>query len=145
MPTKSRPARWVKAPMVPDALGYVWVAGRGVFQRANIVRKGTREPDPADILLPEGFEAEVVATDFNEPVHCALGPDGACYITEAGYRIDSPPRIWRLDVSSGEREIVFEIPAQRWNQSGALTGCGWHDGFVYLQRPHRPLPARRAG
>ncbi len=131
MPTTSRAARWVKAPMVPDALGYVWVAGRGVFQRANIVRKGKRNPDPSDILVPDGFEAEVVATDFNEPVHATFGPDGACYVTEAGYRIDSPPRIWRLDTATGEREMVFEIPADRWNQSGALTGCAWHDGYLY--------------
>ena len=131
MPAKSRAARWVKAPMVPDALGYVWVAGRGVFQRANIVRKGSRKPDPTDILLPDGFEAEVVATDFNEPVHATFGPDGACYVTEAGYRIDSPPRILKVDTTSGEREVVFEIPKERWNQSGALTGCAWHDGYLY--------------
>ncbi|HVL06866.1 MAG TPA: hypothetical protein VM388_12835 [Acidimicrobiales bacterium] len=131
MPAKSRAAPWVKAPMVPDALGYVWVAGRGVFQRVNIVRKGSRNPDPTDILLPEGFAAEVVATDFNEPVHATFGHDGACYVTEAGYRIDSPPRILKVDTSSGEREVVFEIPGERWNQSGALTGCAWHDGYLY--------------
>ena len=55
MPTASRAARWVKAPMVPDALGYVWVAGRGVFQRVNIARKGSRRPDPTDVLVPDGF------------------------------------------------------------------------------------------
>ena len=131
MPTTSSPGRWVQAPMVPDALGYVWVAGRGVFQRANIVRKGTRRPDPADVLVPEGFTVEVVATGFNEPVHATFGPDGDCYVTEAGYRIDSPPRIWRVDTSSGQREMVFEVPAERWNQSGALTGCAWHDGHLY--------------
>ena len=42
MPAKRRAARRVKAPMVPDALRYVWVAGRGMIQRANIVRKGSR-------------------------------------------------------------------------------------------------------
>ena len=59
--------------MVPDALGYVWVAGRGVFQRANIVRNGSRNPDPTDILVPDGFEVELVATDLNEPVHATFG------------------------------------------------------------------------
>ena len=117
--------------MVPDALGYVWVAGRGVFQRANIVRKGKRNPDPSDILVPDGFEVEVVGTDFNEPVHATFGPDGACDVTEAGYRIDSPPRIWKVDTASGNREMVFEIPADRWNQSGALTGCARHAGYLY--------------
>ena len=72
--------------MVPDALGYVWVAGRRVFQRANIVRKGSRYP--TDILVPDRFEVQVVATHLNEPVHATFGPDGACYVTEAGYRID---------------------------------------------------------
>ena len=128
---KDRAVRWVKAPMVPDALGYVWVAGRGVFQKVNLVRKGTRSPEPADILVPEGFEVDVVADDWNEPVHCAFGPDGACYVTEGGYRTESPPRIWRLDTATGEREVVFEISEDRWNQSGCLTGCAWHDGWLY--------------
>ena len=131
MVTKHSPARWVKAPMVPDALGYVWVAGRQVFQRANIVRKGRRRPDPADVLVPEGFEVDVVADGWNEPVHCAFGPDGVCYVSEGGYRIDSPPRVWRLDTRTGDREIVLEIEAERWNQSGCLTGSAWHDGWLY--------------
>jgi len=117
--------------MVPDALGYVWVAGRGLFQRVNIRRKGRRSPNATDILVPQGFAVDVVATGFDEPVHGAFGPDGALYVSEAGYRIDSPPRIWRLDTATGEREKVFEIPPERWNQSGALTGCGWHDGWLY--------------
>ncbi|MDP8937781.1 MAG: hypothetical protein M3O23_08660 [Actinomycetota bacterium] len=51
--------------------------------------------------------------------------------------------IWRLDTVSGEREAVFEIPLERWNQSGALTGCAWHDGpLLLLQRPHRARPSR---
>ncbi|MBW3614374.1 MAG: hypothetical protein KY439_03575 [Actinobacteria bacterium] len=131
MPTRSRPARWVKAPMVPDALGYVWVAGRGILQRVNVARKGTRRPDPTDILLPEGYGAEVVASGFDEPVHCFFAPDGRCFITEGGYRIDSPPRILQLDTATGDRRVVFEIPADRWNQAGCLTGCAWHDGYLY--------------
>lgn len=131
MPMSTRPVRWVKAPMIPDALGYVWVAGRSLLQRVNVVRKGSRKPDPSDILVPDGYEVEVVATGFDAPVHCSFGPDGACYVTEAGYRIDSPPRILRVNTATGQRETVFEISPDRWNQTGALTGCAWHDGYLY--------------
>lgn len=131
MSTRQRVSRWVKAPMVPDALGYLWVAGRVLFERVNLPRRGRRTPDPTDILVPDGYTVEVVADGLDEPVHCTFAPDGSCYLTEAGYRIDSPPRIWRLDTATGERDLVFEIPAERWNQAGALTGCAWHDGFLY--------------
>ncbi|MFP5371163.1 MAG: PQQ-dependent sugar dehydrogenase [Actinomycetes bacterium] len=131
MPNATRAATWVKAPMVPDALGYVWVAGQGLLRHLNIERKGHRRPDPSDILLPTGYEADVVVTDLDEPVHLTFAPDGTCYLTEGGYRIDSPPRIWQLDVSSGTRRLVFEISEDRWNRSGCLTGCAWHDGWLY--------------
>lgn len=87
--------------------------GGGCSSGRTFLRKGKRNPDLTDILLPDGFEVDIVATDFNEPVHATFGPHGACYVTEAGYRIDSPPRIWKVDTSSGEREMVFEIPADR--------------------------------
>lgn len=128
---RDRASRWVKAPMVPDALGYTWVAGRRLLRRVNITHRGTRRPRPADIHVPEGFEVEVVATGFSAPVHCSFGPDGACYVTEAGYHIDSPPRIWRLDVESGRRQKVFEVSSGDWLRTGALTGCAWHDGWLY--------------
>lgn len=134
---QSRLSRWIKAPMIPDALGYVWVAQRHLLRRVNIRRRGRRRPDPKDILLPEGFEAEALAMTFTAPVHCTFDPQGSCYITEAGYRTDSPPRIWRIDASSGQKDLVFEIPEDEWVRSGALTGCCWHDGdLIYSYNDH---------
>lgn len=125
------PGRLYKAPMIPDALGYLYWAGRSVFRRMEITHRGSRKPRPGDIHVPAGYEVDVVATDFSAPVHCSFDDDGFCYVAEAGYRIDSPPRIWRLDVATGERTKFFEIPDNQWLRSGALTGTCWHNGYLY--------------
>ena len=117
--------------MIPDGLGYLYWAGRSLFRRIEITHRGTRKPRPQDIHVPEGFEVDVVATDFSAPVHCCFDDVGYCYVSEAGYRIDSPPRVWKVDVATGEREKFFEIPDDEWLRSGALTGTCWHDGHLY--------------
>jgi glucose/arabinose dehydrogenase len=129
---EQRRGGWGRGPEVHAALAY---AGRPLYpllRRVTIRREGRRRHEPADILLPDGYVAEVVATGFKTPVHCTFGPDGRCYVTEAGFKIESRPRILRVDVETGDKDVVFELPEERWIQTGAMTGACWVDGSLYV-------------
>jgi glucose/arabinose dehydrogenase len=95
-------------------------------------RRGARGHNPHDILLPDGYVAEVVAGGFDAPVHCCFDRDGFCYVVEAGHKIDSPPRIKCVDTRTGRQERYFEFPPERWSKTGAVTGATWHDGSLYV-------------
>jgi glucose/arabinose dehydrogenase len=82
--------------------------------------------------VPEGFTVEVVATGFNAPVHCCFDDDGYVYVSECGHKIDSKPRVLKVDPRSGEKEVFFDLPEDRWNKYGAFTGTLWHDGHLYF-------------
>lgn len=130
---ESQPGRGgTKAPMINSLLAYAYAPLRPLLNRVNITREGRRGAVVRDVLLPDGFEAEVVATDLNAPVQCTFGPDGACYVSESGYQIDSRPRVVRVDVQTGAAETFFELPEDRWCRQGAFTGGCWHDGAFYF-------------
>lgn len=103
----------VKAPMINTLLAYVSKPLRPLMEKINVTRESHRGSFAGDVMLPEDFEIEVVATDLNAPVHATFGPDRACYVTESGYKIDSPPRVVRIDVVSGATETFFELPSDR--------------------------------
>jgi hypothetical protein len=96
------------------------------------VGSSRRRADPGHILLPQGFVAEVVASGFNAPVHCCFDQQGSCYVTEAGHKIESAPRILKVDTTTGNWEPFFELPAERWIKTGAMTGACWHDGQLLV-------------
>lgn len=120
------------APMLDSMLAYTYAAARPIMKRVNITRQGPRGHNPQDILLPEGYVAEVVATGLNAPVHCTFDDQGFCYVSEAGHKIDSRPRILKVDTSTGEYEVLFELPEERWIKTGAFTGSVWHQGSLYF-------------
>src|SRR5512143_2365991 len=91
------------APTVSDWLSYIYQPLLPVLKKIKIHREGRRHLNPDDILVPEGYAAEVVATGFNAPVHCCFDDAGYCYVAESGHKIDSPPRIIKLHLPSGER------------------------------------------
>lgn len=122
----------VKAPMVNTLLAYVSKPLRPLMEKINVTRKSQRGAFAGDVMLPEGYEVEVVAVELNAPVHATFGPDGACYVTESGYKIDSPPRVVRIDVVTGATDTFFELPADRWRQHGAMTGGCWLDDTFYF-------------
>ena len=103
-----------------------------VLSRVGYRRHGSRELVPADILLPAGFAAEVVATGFDAPTGCAFDDTGFAYVFESGHKSNSAPRIVRVEPSTGEKTVFFEFPADRAFKVGALTGGTWHDGWLYL-------------
>jgi ferritin-like metal-binding protein YciE/glucose/arabinose dehydrogenase len=131
-PDESTPPKPASAPMMDTLLAYMHSAMRPVLDRIHIPHEGERGHNPDDILLPEGYVAEVVATGLNAPVHCCFDAQGYCYVSEAGHKIDSKPRIWKVDVKTGEREVFFDLPEERWIKTGALTGACWHEAQFYF-------------
>lgn len=101
-----------------------------------ITRKGKRDHNAKDILVPAGYAVDVVATDLNCPIHCTFDESGFAYVSEGGYKIGSPPRILKIDVNTGEKKIVYQVPQDRWVKTGALTGSVWHQGALYFMNAH---------
>lgn len=120
------------APMIDTALATMYAPLQPLTKRVHLHRRRPRRHRPQDVRLPEGFTAEVVATGFNAPVHCCFDEQNVCYVIECGHKIEAKPRILEVDVTTGEHEVFFDLPEERWNQTGAVTGACWHDGHLYL-------------
>ena len=118
--------------MIDSVLAYASAAMKPVMEKIQITREGPRKHNPDDILLPEGYVAEMVASGFHAPVHCCFDDQGFCYVTEAGHKVDSKPRILKVNVETGEYETFFELPEERWVKTGAVTGACWHQGQLYF-------------
>src|SRR5215207_10436230 len=84
----------------------------------SLRRAGSRAYSPKDILLPQGYTAEIVASDFNTPVHCCFDAEGACYVAEGGHKVEARPRILKVDTRTGEYTTFFQFPPDRWMQTG---------------------------
>lgn len=119
-------------PKAPDWLAYLYAPILPLLKHIKINREGPRNYKPQDILLPEGYVAEVVATGFDAPVHCTFDDQGFCYVSEAGHKIDSKPRIVKVNTQTGDCETVYELPEERWIKTGAFTGACWHQGYLYF-------------
>ena len=141
-PGKSKPKQALD---LPSRLASLYAPILPYLKWIKITRKGARGHDPKDILVPQGYEASVVATGLNAPVHCCFDEQDFCYVTEAGHKIDAPPRILKVDVSTGEYETFFELPREHWNNVGAVTGACWHQGHLYVMNTDTLLRIRPDG
>ena len=121
-----------RGPEVHSVLAYLSRPLYPILRRVKVKRKGPRGYEPKDVLLPDGYVAEVVATGLTTPVHCTFGDDGSCYVVECGFKVEQRPRILRVNVDSGAAETVFELPNERWTKTGAMTGACWADGALYV-------------
>ena len=113
--------------------------------------------DPSDIVVPEGYSIEAIATGLDYPSDIAFGPDGAMYVAEVGGHTygtgpqQAPPaRILRID-PDGTREVIFDdvVPLEviREAESGEpipaeglippITGITWHEGLLYVSHRTR--------
>src|SRR5687768_11509522 len=119
-------------PMIPDWLSYLYQPILPYLKKIKIRREGPRGYNPKDILLPQGYVAEVVATSFNAPDHCCFDDQGYCYVVESGHKIDDPPRVLKVNTQTGSWETFFTLPENQWIKSGALSGACWHDGYLYV-------------
>lgn len=120
------------APMLDSWLAYLYAPILPLLKKISVSRQGPRNHNPRDILLPQGFVAETVATGLNAPVHCCFDDQGYCYISECGHKIDSKPRVVKVNVETGQCETFFDLPEERWNKTGAFTGACWLDGTFYF-------------
>jgi glucose/arabinose dehydrogenase len=118
--------------MLPDWLSYLYQPILPYLKKIKIRRAGPRDYRPQDILLPQGYTAEVVATGFNAPTHCGFDDQGFCYVVETGHKIDAAPRILKVNVDTGEWETFYTLPEERWVKPGAMTGACWHAGYLYV-------------
>lgn len=131
-PDRKRTMPAVANPDLVNALAYLYAPIMPLLKKIRIRREGQRNHNPRDINVPEGYAVEVVATGLNAPVHCTFDDEGFCYVSECGYKVDSKPRIVRIDVNTGDQETFFELPEDRWHRTGAFTGAVWHEGSFYF-------------
>ena len=90
--------------------------------------EGARTLEPADIALPDGYRAEVVATGFTFPTGVAFDGRGGVYVLEAGYsygEVWTTPRLLKVE-SGGSPTVVATGENPPWN------GVAFHDGAFYI-------------
>jgi glucose/arabinose dehydrogenase len=122
---------------LPSWLATLYAPLTPLTQRIKIKRRGAPKHNPTGILLPQGYVAELVTGDLNAPVHVCFDDEGAAYVSECGHKIESRPRILKVDVQTGERQVIYAEPDSRWFKTGALTGSLWHDGALYFANTDR--------
>jgi glucose/arabinose dehydrogenase len=131
-PTARQSGTSESSPDLVNTLAYLYAPIIPLLKRIRIKREGPRNHSPRDIHVPSGYTVEVVATGLNAPVHCTFDVRGFCYVSECGHKIDSKPRIVRVNLATGAQETYFELPAERWSKTGAFTGAAWHEGSLYI-------------
>lgn len=87
-----------------------------------------RETNPADVVLPEGYTAEVVASGLNFPTAVCFNEEGVPYVIEAGYsygEVFTLPRL--LKIVNGKAQEVM-----KGKENGPWTGIAYHKGNFYI-------------
>jgi glucose/arabinose dehydrogenase len=125
--------------LLDSVLAYIYKPLQPLIRGRSMRRVESRRWLAEDILLPEGYVAEVVTTGLNAPVHCTFAPDGSCYVVECGHKIESRPRVLRVDTATGATSVLYEFSDEEWSKTGAVTGAAWHDGALYVSNTDRIL------
>ena len=89
---------------------------------------GMRNVNTADVLLPQGYRAEVVATGLTFPTGLVVDEQGDLYITEAGYsygEVFAAPRLIRLE-RDGSTTVIASGDNPPWN------GVDYAGGAFYV-------------
>lgn len=85
--------------------------------------------DPADVLLPKGYKAEVFAAGFTFPTAMTFDENGIAYVIEAGYsygEVFLEPKLLRVE-KDGTVTTVYEG-----GKNGPWNGVTYHDGYFYI-------------
>ncbi len=88
-----------------------------------------RQIDAGDVLLPEGYRIEPVASGLTFPTGVAFDEDGGIYVVEAGYSYGeefTTPRLLRI-TGNGTPEVLASG-----GKSGPWTGVTYQDGHFYI-------------
>ncbi len=98
-------------------------AGQTTFQ-------GPRVFDPAAVIMPVGYNIEVVARDLTFPTGVTFDAQGRVHIVESGYsygEVFTTPRLLRLEASGATPTVVATG-----GNSGPWTGVTFHAGNFYI-------------
>ncbi|SDK72194.1 Glucose/arabinose dehydrogenase, beta-propeller fold [Salinimicrobium catena] len=90
---------------------------------------GPRQIDPADILVPDGYNVEVVARGLTFPTAVTENDEGQLFAIESGYaygEIFLPPRLLKIS-EDGSSELVLEGA-----KNGPWTGITYNNGYFYV-------------
>jgi glucose/arabinose dehydrogenase len=88
-----------------------------------------RTPNPADVLLPEGYTISLAAQGLNFPTAAALDDAGRLYVIESGYSYGElflTPKLLRIE-PDGRSTLIAEG-----DKNGPWTGISWHQGNFYI-------------
>lgn len=90
---------------------------------------GLRAVEPADVIVPDGYLIEPIATGLTFPTGVAFDGQGTPYVTESGYsygEVFTSPRLLRIG-AGGAAEVITEG-----GQNGPWNGLTWHNGAFYV-------------
>ena len=88
-----------------------------------------RQINPADVLLPEGYNIEVVARGLTFPTSVVEDDEGRLYVIESGYsygEVFLPPKLLRID-EGGNTVIIAEG-----TKNGPWTDLDYHQDYFYV-------------
>ncbi len=88
-----------------------------------------RQVNTSDILLPPGFQIELVHKDLTFPSAITFDDNGGLYVVETGYAYGEvwlEPKLIRLDSGGEKTEIA------RGGKNGPWTGLTFHEGNFYV-------------
>lgn len=88
-----------------------------------------RDIDPADVLLPDGYQIEVVATGLTFPTAVTFDEGGTLYLVEAGYsygEVFLEPKLLRIE-PDGQSTLVYAG-----GKNGPWNGVTYYNGHFYI-------------
>lgn len=62
-------------------------------------------------------------------------------VAACGHKIQTRPRIVKIDVETGEQQTYFELSDEQWVKTGALTRACWVDGSLLFMNTDTLFPA----
>jgi glucose/arabinose dehydrogenase len=90
---------------------------------------GTREVNPDDVALPEGYRIEAVTERLTFPTGACFDDQGRLHVVESGYcygEVWTTPRLLRIE--PGGRAV----PVATGGRNGPWTGAAFHDGAFFV-------------
>ncbi len=93
-----------------------------------LVTNQGKELKAADLQVPTGYRAEIVATGLSFASAVATAEDGTVYVAESGFSypgVEAPPRVLRVRPNGGT-----EVVAQ--GLEGPVVGLAVHQGKLYV-------------
>lgn len=86
-------------------------------------------PGNGGLTLPEGFCAQVVATDVGQARQAVVAPNGDLYVARRG----DDGGVVALRDTNGDGTLDARVQFGQ----GSGTGIGFHDGYLYVAQPTR--------